>query len=84
MMGRIEFTGTAEDLARLFHETAERVAPEHGYPERAASPTPWTDAPDEWRRLMIHVCHVLLFGNFGNWRVSLPAGGHELTPADKI
>jgi len=59
-MGRVEFTGTAEDLARLFHETYERLAPDFGYETREASRTAWELVPDNNKRLMIAVCAELL------------------------
>lgn len=44
-----------EDVARLFHETYERLAPEHGYQTRKASAVPWEDVPDNNKSLMIAV-----------------------------
>jgi hypothetical protein len=44
-----------EDAARLFHETYERLAPEHGYRTREASAVPWEDVPEPNRSLMIAV-----------------------------
>lgn len=58
--GEVDFTGTAEDLARRFHETYERLAPEFGYSTREASRKPWEDVPEQNRRLMIAVCAELL------------------------
>ena len=43
----------AEGLARLFHETYERLAPDYGYRTREASAVPWEDVPDGNKRLMI-------------------------------
>lgn len=42
-----------EQLARLFHEVYERLAPEHGYRTREASAVPWDAVPDANKRLMI-------------------------------
>jgi hypothetical protein len=44
-----------EDVARLFHETYERLAPLHGYETRKASAVPWDDVPEPNRSLMIAV-----------------------------
>jgi hypothetical protein len=49
-----------EALARLFHETYERLAPEHGYETREASAKPWEQVPDNNRALMIAVCRHIL------------------------
>lgn len=50
-------TGTTTDdqVARAFHETYERLAPEHGYTTRAASAVPWEQVPAENRSLMTAV-----------------------------
>jgi hypothetical protein len=53
-------TPAAEDLARRFHETYERLAPQHGYETREASAKPWEQVPDTNKRLMIAVCAELL------------------------
>jgi hypothetical protein len=46
-----------EKLARLFHETYERLAPEYGYKTREV---PWDDVPAQNKSLMIAVAaHVL-------------------------
>ena len=45
----------AEAVARLFHETYERLAPSFGYETRKASAVPWEDVPENNRRLMIAV-----------------------------
>lgn len=45
----------AEALARLFHETYERLAPDHGYRTREASAVPWADVPSANKSLMIAV-----------------------------
>jgi hypothetical protein len=51
---------TPEQLAQLFHETYERLAPEHGYETRKASAVPWADVPANNKALMIAVAeHVL-------------------------
>lgn len=51
---------TPEGLARLFHETYERLAPSFSYETRRASAVPWDDVPEPNRLLMIAVAeHVL-------------------------
>lgn len=43
----------AEVLARLFHETYERLAPTFGYRTRERSAVPWADVPDDNKQLMV-------------------------------
>jgi len=52
----------AEQLARLFHETYERLAPEYGYETRPETAIPWEQIPDDNRnkRLMIAVAGEVL------------------------
>lgn len=50
----------AEQVAQQFHETYERLAPEHGYRTREASAKPWADVPDTNKQLMIAVVYELL------------------------
>lgn len=50
----------AEDIARAFHETYERLAPEHGYETRKASAVPWDRVPEQNRGLMVAVVADLL------------------------
>lgn len=45
----------AEQIAQLFHEAYERLAPSFGYKTRDASAVPWTDVPEPNRSLMIAV-----------------------------
>jgi len=56
-MSKIE---TPEQLAQLFHETYERLAPDHGYETRKASAKPWSEVPPPNRDLMIATCDVVL------------------------
>src|SRR6476620_5707632 len=42
----------AEILAEKFHETYERLAPDFGYRTREASAKPWTEVPEQNRKLM--------------------------------
>lgn len=51
---------TAEELARRFHETYERLAPKFGYKTREESAVPWKDVPDKNKQLMVAVCEELL------------------------
>lgn len=63
-----------EELAQLFHETYERLAPEHGYETRKASAVPWPEVPESNRELMVAVAaHVLTV---------LPPAVVELPPLD--
>lgn len=49
-----------EELAKLFHDTYERLAPRFGYETRAESAVAWEDVPEANRRLMIAtVEHVI-------------------------
>jgi hypothetical protein len=50
----------AERIARAFHESYERQAPDYGYQTREASAVPWDDVPERNRRLMIAVVVDLL------------------------
>ncbi len=51
---------TPEQVAQLFHETYERLAPEYNYHTRKASAVPWQDVPDTNKRLMIVVAGEVL------------------------
>ncbi len=51
---------TPEQLAQLFHETYERLAPDHGYETREASAKPWADVPEQNRGLMVAVAGEVL------------------------
>lgn len=53
-------TIAAETLAREFHETYERLAPNHGYKTRKASAVPWEDVPEQNKSLMIAVAQDLI------------------------
>ena len=52
----------AEELAKRFHETYERLAPDFGYKTREASAKPWAEVPENNRNLMIAVCEEILGG----------------------
>lgn len=45
----------AESVARLFHETYEKLAPTFGYETRKESAVAWDDVPENNRSLMIAV-----------------------------
>lgn len=50
----------AETVAREFHETYERLAPDHGYRTREASAKPWADVPEQNKSLMVAVAADLI------------------------
>lgn len=50
----------AEQLARLFHETYERLAPKHSYQTRRASAVLWENVPANNKALMIEVAGEIL------------------------
>lgn len=50
----------AERIAKAFHESYERQAPNHGYETREASAKPWEEVPAQNRGLMIAVVEDLL------------------------
>lgn len=78
-LGHLDGTETAEQLARLFHEAYERLAPDYGYSTRKASAKPWAEVPEQNRLLMIATCAAILAERtdvaerFGN----PAAAGHE-------
>lgn len=51
---------TAEQLAKLFHGTYERLAPLHGYKTRPTSARAWEAVPAANRALMIATAAVVL------------------------
>jgi hypothetical protein len=50
----------AEEIAKEFHETYERLAPEHGYETREESAKPWEEVPEQNKGLMTAVVLDLL------------------------
>ena len=50
----------AEQLAKMFHETYEDLAPDFGYGTRTDSRKPWCDVPEKNRNLMIAVAGKIL------------------------
>lgn len=55
----------SEPLARLFHETYERLAPLFGYETRRDSAVPWDEVPARNKNLMIAVADVIEMEFFG-------------------
>jgi hypothetical protein len=51
---------TPEDLAKLFHDTYERLAPNYGYETRKESAVPWEDVPVRNKELMVNVAEEVL------------------------
>ncbi len=51
---------TAEQVAELFHETYERLAPDYSYQTRKASAVPWQYVPENNKQLMIAVAAEVL------------------------
>lgn len=51
----------AEEMAELFHETYEKLAPDFDYETREGTKKPWADIPDDDpnKRLMIAVCQEM-------------------------
>lgn len=49
-----------EKLAKQFHESYERLAPDHGYITRQESAKLWEEVPYNNRSLMTAVCQELL------------------------
>mgnify|MGYP001565888400 CR=1 FL=1 len=60
--GRGDFTGTAEDLARLFDETYQRLQPRFYVDTRGAGIRDWESLTAPVRGLLIAVFEELLFG----------------------
>lgn len=56
----------AERVARAFHESYERLAPEHGYSTREWSAKPWEQVPLQNRRLMTAVVRELIEAGWVN------------------
>lgn len=50
----------AESVAKLFHETYERLAPAFKYETREATRVPWEDVPEQNKHLMIAVTAEVL------------------------
>lgn len=52
----------ADALAKRFHETYERLAPDFGYETRKDSAVPWENVPEKNKALMRAVCAELIRG----------------------
>lgn len=50
----------AEFMAKLFHDTYEKLAPDFDYQTRKASAKPWFEVPENNRNLMIAVAEKIL------------------------
>ena len=55
---------TAEEIARAFHSSYEKLAPRHGYKTREESAKPWEDVPEANRALMTATVESLLHTGF--------------------
>jgi hypothetical protein len=51
---------TPEQLAHLFHDTYEHLAPQFGYETRKESAKRWSEVPDQNKQLMIAVCGEIM------------------------
>lgn len=51
---------SAEEIAKLFHASYERLAPDFGYETRRASAKSWSDVPAQNRALMTATCAEVL------------------------
>lgn len=51
---------TPEHLAKQFHETYERLAPQFGHETRKELAKPWADVPENNKQLMIAVCGEIM------------------------
>lgn len=49
-----------EEVARFFHETYERLAPDFGYSTRKDSAVQWKDVPEKNKQLMIAVASEVI------------------------
>lgn len=74
--GKREPRTDAELLAMAFHETYERLAPEHGYETREASAKPWDDVPASNRALMCAVAAELI----ARFDIFVPVEGFDDEP----
>ena len=53
-----------EPIAKIFHETYERLAPFFSYKTREATAVPWDEVPENNKRLMIAVATEVLAAMF--------------------
>lgn len=54
----------AAELAKVFHETYERLAPTFGYATRIESAKPWEQVPPTNKDLMVAVCQEIISKHF--------------------
>lgn len=54
----------AEEVAKFFHESYEKLALKHGYETREESRTDWSQVPGVNRELMIATAYALLDGGW--------------------
>lgn len=50
----------AEQLARMFHDAYERLAPDYGWKTQTVSRKQWEELPDGLRLLMLSVCEEII------------------------
>ena len=50
----------AHEIAREFHESYERLAPQYGYETREETAVPWSEVPEDNKLLMVGVVADLL------------------------
>jgi len=58
----------AREVARLFHDAYERLAPSYGWTTNAATAVEWDKLPTANRELMVHVVSVVL-SEIGYYRI---------------
>ena len=73
---------TPEELARAFHETYERLAPDFGYETRRESAVAWEQVPENNKNLMIAVCAELLGTVLNRPRRASASRGKRTAPSD--
>jgi hypothetical protein len=54
------YQGRREEIAQMFHEIYERLAPQFGYETRKSSAKPWSEVPEQNKKLMIATCDEVL------------------------
>ena len=53
-------TYSADDVAKMFHETYEDLAPEFGYETRIDTRKDWKEVPENNRELMKATCKTVV------------------------
>lgn len=74
----------SEDLARSFHATYERLAPEFGYTTRQDSAVPWEEVPDPNRKLMIAVAGTMLRNGYTRTWVENRESDEDFPPGPDV